>query len=55
MRSVSREEPTRRIVGFALLAAGGLLILVCLPTWFWLTLLGAALVTIGWYMVGVKR
>ncbi len=55
MPRADRAGRAAKVAGYLLLAAGGLLVLACLPGWFWLALLGAALVTAGWYMVGVKR
>lgn len=37
-----------RIAGIVLMAAGLILILLSLPGWMWCTLLGAALISIGY-------
>ena len=37
-----------RIAGYLLIAAGAVLILLCVPVWDWLAAIGAALVMLGW-------
>lgn len=55
MPNESRERLIHRVVGYTLLVAGGLVILLTLPLWFWLTVLGAAAVATGWYIVGLRK
>ena len=40
-----------RIAGFALIGAGILLILLCVPGWAWLFVLGAALILAGLLLI----
>lgn len=55
MRNASREQLIRKVGGYTLLVAGGLVILCALPLWFWLAVLGAASVAVGWFIVGIDR
>jgi len=43
----SRGSRLARVVGIVLIAAGMLLIVLCVPLWAWLALIGAALIFIG--------
>jgi len=52
VRGASQEELIRRIGAYVLLVGGGLVILAALPLWFWLGVLGAGGVAVGWYMLG---
>lgn len=40
-----------RIAGFVLIGLGVLLILLCVPYWAWLAVIGAALVLVGFLLV----
>jgi len=40
-----------RIAGYVLIGAGVLLILLCVPEWAWLALLGAGLILLGFTLV----
>ena len=40
-----------RIAGFVLIGAGLLLILLCVPGWAWLSVLGAALILTGLLLI----
>ena len=40
-----------RIAGFVLIGLGALLILLCVPHWAWLAVIGAALVLAGFLLV----
>lgn len=55
MRPSSRPELLRRIIGYALLVAGGTVVLAVLPLWVWLLVLGVALVVVGWALVGTPK
>lgn len=52
MRRASQAELFRRTSAYVLLVGGGLVILAALPLWFWLGVLGAGGVAVGWYMLG---
>jgi len=43
----SRGSRLARVAGIILIAAGVLLIVLCVPLWAWLALIGAALILIG--------
>ena len=43
----SGKSAALRAAGFVLIGAGVLLILLCVPDWAWVTLLGAALIAVG--------
>lgn len=43
----SRGSMLARIVGMLLIAAGMLLIVVCVPLWAWMALIGTALIFVG--------
>ena len=43
----SKGSRLARVVGVILIAAGVLLIVLCVPLWAWLALVGAALILIG--------
>ncbi|MBR3109062.1 MAG: hypothetical protein IKH30_18050 [Clostridia bacterium] len=40
-----------RIAGYVLIGAGVLLILLCVPCWAWLALVGAALILLGLLLI----
>lgn len=40
-----------RLIGYALLAAGIILLFVCIPGWAWLALIGVALMAAGWLIL----
>ena len=40
-----------RIAGFVLIGAGVLVLLLCVPCWAWLALVGAALILLGLILV----
>jgi len=46
-RHSGRCRPAR-VAGIVLMAAGLLLVLVSLPGWMWITLLGIALISVGY-------
>ena len=39
-----------RIAGYLLIAAGAVLILLCVPMWAWLAAIGAALILLGLFI-----
>ena len=43
-----------RIAGYALIGAGVILILLCVPCWAWLALVGAALILLGLMLIRKK-
>ena len=43
-----------RIAGYVLIGAGVLLILLCVPGWAWLALVGAALILLGLLLIRKK-
>lgn len=43
----SRGSTLSRIVGMVLIAVGMLLIVVCVPLWAWMALIGTALIFVG--------
>jgi len=43
----SKGSRVARVVGMVLIAAGMLLIVLCVPLWAWLALIGAALIFVG--------
>ncbi len=40
-----------RIAGYLLIGAGALLILLCVPSWAWLAIVGAALILLGLMLI----
>ena len=40
-----------RIAGYLLIGAGVLLILLCVPSWAWLAIVGAALILLGLMLI----
>lgn len=38
-------------VGYVLLAAGAILLFICIPGWAWLALLGVLLMAAGWLVI----
>ncbi|MBQ9265092.1 MAG: hypothetical protein IJ189_12915 [Clostridia bacterium] len=40
-----------RIAGGVLIAGGIVLILLCVPTWAWLAIVGAALILLGLFLI----
>ena len=51
----SPSEVMRRLAGYALIIAGAVVVVTALPLWFWLSVLGAAFVTLGWCLAGGCR
>ncbi len=43
-----------RIAGYVLIGAGVILILLCVPCWAWLALVGAALILLGLMLIRKK-
>lgn len=43
----SKGGKITRIIGIVLIAAGVILIILCVPLWAWLSLIGAALIIAG--------
>lgn len=43
----SKDGKITRIIGIVLIAAGVILIILCVPLWAWLSLIGAALIIAG--------
>lgn len=41
------KKPFLQILGIALIAAGTLLLILCIPGWAWLSLIGIALIVTG--------
>ncbi len=39
------------LIGYALLAAGIILLFTCIPGWAWLALIGVALIAAGWLVL----
>lgn len=46
-----RDTPEIRLLGVLLLAAGMVLLFLCVPGWAWAALIGAALVAAGLWLV----
>lgn len=46
-----RDTPEIRLLGVLLLAAGMVLLFLCIPGWAWAALTGAALVAAGLWLV----
>ena len=46
-----RDTPEIRLLGVLLLAAGLVLLFLCIPGWAWAALIGAALVAAGLWLV----
>ena len=46
-----RDTPEIRLLGLLLLAAGMVLLFLCVPGWAWAALTGAALVAAGLWLV----
>lgn len=46
-----RDTPEIRLLGVLLLAAGMVLLFLCVPGWAWAALIGAALVACGLWLV----
>ncbi len=55
MRWTSQAEVMRRFAGWVLITAGAVVIVTTLPLWFWLSVLGAACVTLGWCLASGCR
>lgn len=55
MRKAGRDDLPRRMLGYTLLVAGGLVVLFTLPLWLWLAVMGVGAVTAGWYIAGIGR
>jgi hypothetical protein len=55
VRRSSRELLRRKVLGYSLLVAGGLIVLFTLPLWVWLAVMGAGVVTAGWYILGYHK
>ena len=52
--------PTNRntplaVAGYILLAAGILILFVCIPRWAWLALLGVGLIALGWIVLRLSN
>ena len=43
-----------RIAGYVLIGAGVILVLLCVPCWAWLALVGAALILLGLLLIRKK-
>lgn len=41
--------------GYVLLAAGIVVLFVCIPRWAWLALLGVALIALGWILLKLSN
>lgn len=39
------------LIGYVLLAAGIILLFICIPGWAWLALIGVALMAVGWLII----
>jgi len=39
------------LIGYVLLAAGIILLFICIPGWAWLALIGVALMAAGWLIL----
>ena len=46
-----QPNQTLRVIGVALIAAGLLLLFLCIPGWAWIALAGAALVAGGFLLI----
>ena len=42
------------VIGVILIAAGLLLLFLCIPGWFWAALAGALLIALGWLMISLS-
>ena len=47
----SGKNVALRIIGFVLIGIGVLLVLLCVPFWAWLALIGAALILLGLLLI----
>ncbi|MBQ7849121.1 MAG: hypothetical protein IJ343_05310 [Clostridia bacterium] len=43
------------LLGIILIAAGMVLLFLCIPGWAWAALIGAALVMAGWWLISFGR
>ncbi|MBP3645608.1 MAG: hypothetical protein J6K55_04200 [Clostridia bacterium] len=43
------------VAGYILLAAGILILFVCIPRWAWLALLGVGLIALGWIVLRLSN
>lgn len=46
-----RNASEIRLLGVVLIAAGLVLLFLCIPGWAWAALIGAGLVIVGWWLV----
>jgi len=51
----SGEHRIMTIAGYALLAAGILLLFVCIPRRVWLAIIGVALIAAGWFLLKLSN
>ncbi len=49
------DDSVSRLAGAVLVAAGLLLLFLCIPGWAWAALVGAALVLLGFWLIQVGR
>lgn len=54
-RCYRRPGGTLTVVGGILIAAGLLLLFLCIPGWAWAALGGAALIVLGWLLIRIGK
>ena len=50
-RQIYPGRSCARLIGYVLLAAGIVLLFICIPGWAWLALIGVALMAAGWLIL----
>ena len=51
----SNRNAPLAVAGYALLAAGVVIVFVCVPQWAWVALLGVGLIAIGWFVLRLSN
>ena len=52
VRPAPTEDGIWKLLGCGLIAAGLLLLFLCIPGWAWAALAGTALICAGWALIG---
>lgn len=51
----SNKSTPLTLAGYVLLAAGIVLLFVCIPHWAWVALLGVGLIALGWFVLRLSN